>query len=151
MKDQLASLRQATERLDQIEAAGRKHPGAFFSFFMDSPVPAWIKSTSGKMVLSNRAYERTYGIAPEEYINHIDADNWQEVEAEGFGDLDRQAAETNALALGVEHLFNKQANRPEALFVAKWPTAWDGDGKVIKVGGIVLMTVVEPPGPADEC
>jgi PAS domain-containing protein len=145
----LTRLKAYDARLDMVEHARKSNTSSFSEFFMHCPAPGWIKRTDGTMVLSNHAYERAYGITPEDFVERTDGAHWSRAEAAQFGKLDQEAADTNALALGIEPIENPSTGKTEDLFVAKWPVNWTPDGTVTEVAGMVLATMVSG-GAADD-
>lgn len=143
---ELSDLRDKNSRMDAIEYAFHAYPDSFADFFMAHPMPAWVKRTDGIMILSNRAYESAYDIPPLDYAGSHDADQWSEEVADKFGYLDRKAASSNKMVIGVEWIKLPSTDRAQALFVCKWPVAWGKDGKPTQIAGTVMGAVTFKDG-----
>lgn len=141
----LEGLRKASARLDAIEFAFYKYPDSFERFFMQHPLPSWVKRADGVMVLSNRAYETAYDIPPLKYAGNLDGDVWGEEGAE-FNYLDQLVVEQDKPVLGVEWVTLPASGKRQALFVSKWPVRWDDRGKPTHIAGSVLGSVAVQSG-----
>lgn len=102
--------------------------GATFSaMFMSDPCPMWVKepveepSGSFRMILTNAAFEREYGISPEQYTGTTDRDQWDAKTAQGFFEQDRRALESNAPVVGWEPLYNPKTGTHQRVWARKWP------------------------------
>lgn len=141
-EDTLQALRHQSDRLDAIEAAFMNHPGAFEAFFMELPLPAWVKGDTGKMLLTNRAYESMYDIAPIHYAGKLDMEAWDTETAHEFSELDLRVIRTGKMQTGIEKVPLPNVEKHQLLFVAKWPVEWHPDGRVAKVAGLGMGSVV---------
>jgi len=138
----LQALIAQSNRLDSIEVAFINHPGAFEAFFMDAPMPAWVKGDDGQMLLTNRAYETMYDIAPILYAGRLDSEAWDTETADEFSDLDLKVIRTGKMQVGVERVPLPQVKKHQLLFVAKWPVERHQDGRVAKIAGLGLGSVI---------
>lgn len=106
-----------------------------FAQFMDHmPSLAFIKDLEGRYIYVNRAYEKLFGISPDDRLGKTDDELWPPGIAKGLRENDKQVLENNEAIIKVEVIKIRSEIRHQ--LVSKFPIL--KDGKPHAVAGIAV-------------
>lgn len=107
------------------------------AFFMQLPLPAWIKREDGTMHMINPAYGRVYGVDPAFYTG-ADEVYWGKGAAAGFDETDRAAMSAGS-AFAVEEAPHPVSKEMTRILVFKYRMdVMTADGPARMIGGIAV-------------
>ena len=117
----------------EAEEALQKSETLFRSFIDNLPAQVFVKDTTGRFILVNRAWEKNQGVSGEEATGRTVYDIFPEDKADIFAAQDQAVLETGQVY--DRELELRRGNRRLFLHTIKFPIS-RADGEVTAIGGI---------------
>lgn len=141
-------VRDLTKRVFTLEVEKKDLEAKFMIFSSthdNSPIPAWIKDASGRVLSCNKAYEdaflRPRGYAISDYVGHDDFAVWPEAIAKDFRENDEMVRKSRSVWSGEEKIENVDGSFTKTR-VIKYPRMIPGHSEPFGIAGVAPDIVI---------
>lgn len=141
-------VRDLTKRVFALEVEKKELEAKFMIFSSthdNSPIPAWIKDASGRVLSCNTAYEEAFltprGFSMSDYVGHDDSSVWPENIAKDFRDNDEMVRKTRAVWIGEENIEAADGTTYKTRII-KYPRMVPGHKEPFGIAGVAPDIVV---------
>lgn len=137
-----------TKRVFNLEVEKKDLEAKFMIFSSthdNSPIPAWIKDASGRVLSCNTAYEQAFltprGYTMSDYVGHDDFAVWPTNIAEDFRENDEMVRKTRTVWIGEENIENGDGTVTKTRII-KYPRMIPGHKEPFGIAGVAPDVVV---------
>lgn len=142
-------VRDLTRRVFTLEVEKKDLEAKFMIFSSthdNSPIPAWIKDTSGRVLSCNKAYEDAFlkprGYTMIDYVGSDDFAVWPKVIADSFRENDEMVRRSKTVWSGEEKIENADGSFMKTRII-KYPRMIPGQSEPFGIAGVapdIVMT-----------